>query len=382
MSKKLKTVIAVIIAITVIAGSIAAAVYITKSKSNVKLSGILEANTYEVPSLSQGPVNKVLVKEAEPVKAGDVVMQLDTTQLEIRKKQAEAAVKLAESELDLLQSGASDAQVSQIRAKVGQALGNYKTIAAGARPEEIKQAEVKLKTAKSNYETALEKFESMKKLADQDIIPKAKFDEAKVVLENAQAQKIAAEQALKLLKKGAPQGQKEAAQQQVSEAKSALTQVIASKPAKIKAAKANIEQAKAELSLVEQMIKDSAIKTKVKGNITNISFKEGEVVTKGTSVANIIDLENLWVKVFVPESKLVYIRLGQPATIYPEATPKMEFAGKITFIAQEGEFVPSGVKESKDQQVFEVKVALDSSVQSNVQLRPGMTVDVKMDTTE
>lgn len=353
------------------------------NKQVIEASGIVEADNTEVPSLVSGLVEEITLKEGAKVNKNDVILVIDDSKMQIRKEQAESIVEQAEAGLEMIKNGASPEDIKQLQAKVNQARANFQTISSGARPEEINQAKAKVDSTKIAFNTAEKEFNSAKKLFEQDIISKKKFDQVKIAYETAKAQHTAAQEALKLLKKGAKSTQKTIAQQQVIESLAALKKVKdGATPAEIKTAEAQVKQVKAELELIEQAIADSKIKATGKGTINTIAANKGELVIKGSSVASIIDLENLWVKVFVPESKLFRLKDGQPAKIIPDAMKSVSFPGYVSYIAQKGAFIPPGTKESADQQVFEIKIKIDKTAINDILLRPGMSVSVVIDTSK
>jgi multidrug resistance efflux pump len=381
--KEKKTILfSAIAAVIIIIGII---IFVTGFKKNdiIEVSGILEANTTEIPTLVSGIVKNINAREGDEIAKNDIILTLDTKELEIRKEQAESIVKQANAQLEMTTSGAKPSEIKQMQAKVKQAQANLQSVASGARPEEIKQAQAKTETAQATFEKARTEYESAKRLLEEDIISKSKFEEIELAYNSAKSALTAAEESLKLIKKGASSSQLKIAQEQLAASRAALSNVMeGAKPSQVKVAQAQVEQTEAELKLIQQMIDNSKIKSPIKGTINELSVNTGELITKGAAVASILDLSNLWVKVFIPESKLVYLKLGQNAQIIPEALPDMSFPGKVAYIAQKGAFIPPGTKESVDQQVFEVRVTLDESQKENIQLRPGMSVKVKIDTSE
>lgn len=383
MTKQYKIISITVLFLLVIAITVFALIHHFSKSGLIQVSGILEANNNEVPSLVSGLVDKVYITEGVEVKEGQPILKLNHEQLSIKRQEALAAVKQAEANLEMLKAGASPAEIRQFQAKVNQAHANLQNIKAGAPPEEVAQALTRVQATQSALDLASKEYETQKRLFDQEIISEAKLDEAKLSYNNAKASLKTAQEAYKLVKKGPTSAQINVVKQQWLQSKAALSQTKeGARPAQLKVAYAQIEQAKAEMKLIDQTIKDSSIKAPISGTVNEINVKKGELVTKGTSVVNIIDLDHLWVKIFVPESKLVYLRLDQKATIIPQALPKLPFDGRISFISDSGAFIPPGAKESVDQQVFEVRVSLDKSKFDNKQLRPGMTVSVKIDTNE
>lgn len=379
--KRIKIMIGVAALIIII---VALSIYTNmKNQDFIRISGILEADKVDVPALVSGVVDKVFLDEGSSIDKGDKILVINSTQLQIKREQAQSVVKQAEAQLEMAKSGATGAEIRQLQAKVKQAQAGLQGVVSGARPEEIAQAQAKLSSLKGTYDKLDDDYESAQRLFDQDIISQSKLDEAKVTLDNARSAYTSAQEALKLMKKGGSSSQVNIAKLQVVESRAALSTLLqGARPAQLKALQAQIDQAKADLKLVNQLISDSVITSPMKGTISELTSKDGELVTKGSSVASILDLEHLWVKLYVPESKIVYLKLGQSAKIYPEALSEIPFPGKIVYIADQGAFIPPGTKESPDQQVFEVKVLLEKPNLDKIHLRPGMSVDVKINTAE
>jgi HlyD family secretion protein len=100
----------------------------------------------------------------------------------------------------------------------------------------------------------------------------------------------------------------------------------------------------------------------------------GEVVQAGTPLLVIVDLQRLWLKVFIPEPEIGKLRFGAVARVSVDAFPGRAFAARVTDISQRAEFTPKDVqtKEERVKQVFAVKLTVDNS---DGLLKPGMPAD-------
>jgi HlyD family secretion protein len=98
----------------------------------------------------------------------------------------------------------------------------------------------------------------------------------------------------------------------------------------------------------------------------------GEVAVAGASLLTIGDLSALDLMVYVPQTDLGRVRLGQKVSVVPEAVPDAAFSGQVLHIANQAEFTPRNTQTTKDRLdlVFGVKVHV-----RNVggRLKPGMT---------
>ena len=95
----------------------------------------------------------------------------------------------------------------------------------------------------------------------------------------------------------------------------------------------------------------------------------------GTKIATLLFFGHLWVRVYVPEPWLGYIKLGQKVRVRVDSFPNKDFPGEVEQIARAAEFTPRNVQTVSDRvkQVFGIKVRLPTE---GDQLRAGMAADV------
>jgi HlyD family secretion protein len=105
----------------------------------------------------------------------------------------------------------------------------------------------------------------------------------------------------------------------------------------------------------------------------------GEIVPAGSAVITLMDPEDRWVRVYVPETHIGAIRVGQGTEITTDTDPDRSYAGEVGFIASEAEFTPKSVqtKEERVKLVYAVKVRVTGDPQMD--LKPGMPADVKFE---
>jgi HlyD family secretion protein len=139
-----------------------------------------------------------------------------------------------------------------------------------------------------------------------------------------------------------------------------------------------VDQARAALRTDEVRLKDTVADSPVSGIVLSKNVEQGETVAAGVAVYSLGDLDNPWVKVYVNETKLGLVKLGQKARIFTDTYPGKAYEGKVTYIASEAEFTPKNVqtKEERVKLVFGVKVSVTNV---NNELKPGMPADVKID---
>jgi len=141
------------------------------------------------------------------------------------------------------------------------------------------------------------------------------------------------------------------------------------------AAAAQLQLSRASLRTSDVKLKDSVIYAPLNGVVLRKNVEEGETVGTGTMLFTIGDLENPWVKVYVKEDKLGFVKLGQRAEVTVDTYLGKVYEGTVTYISSEAEFTPKNVqtKEERVKLVFGVKVSVKNV---NHELKPGMPADV------
>ncbi|WFD08824.1 HlyD family secretion protein [Tepidibacter hydrothermalis] len=304
-------------------------------------TGTLEATEVDLNSEVSSTVKNVFVDEGSSVKKGDKILQIDDASLLIKLNQANAQLNASKAD--------------------------FEDVSNGSRNEEIKKAQANLESidallsgAKSEYEYVRDNYNDLKSLYEQDAVSKKELDGAKTSMDKAYSnfQNV---------------------QKQYESAKSSVDLVLSgSTSEKIKKAKAQVDYMKANVDLLNYQLSKATIYSPIDGVIQNINYDEGELVLNGANVANIINLTDRWVKIYIPQKQLNKVSLNQEVNIKADYLKDKKLTGKIVYISSKAEFTPKNVesKESKEEMVFEVKVKIDD--QSNL-LKPGMLVDIDLE---
>ena len=140
-------------------------------------------------------------------------------------------------------------------------------------------------------------------------------------------------------------------------------------------AKAKQSSALQRLKEVEVYFRETKIYATADGVILSRVAEEGEVVNPGQVIYNMVDLNKLYIKVYIPEPELGKVKLGQQARVYVDAYPDRYFNGTLTRVYEQAEFTPKNV-ETKDERVKLVFGAEVSVENPEGLLKPGMPADV------
>lgn len=141
--------------------------------------------------------------------------------------------------------------------------------------------------------------------------------------------------------------------------------------------RSQLDQTRAGLRTAEVRLNDLMADAPVSGVVLSRNAEVGETVAAGVAVYTLGDLDNPWVKVYVNETKLGLVKLGQKAQVFADTFPGKAYEGRVTYIASEAEFTPKNVQtqEERVKLVFGVKVSVKNV---NDELKPGMPADVKL----
>ncbi|MBN1135402.1 MAG: efflux RND transporter periplasmic adaptor subunit [Anaerolineae bacterium] len=150
-------------------------------------------------------------------------------------------------------------------------------------------------------------------------------------------------------------------------------------PQQIAAAEAQVAMARAALEALKVQLTKLTLKAPLTGLVLERPVHVGEIALPGAPLLTVANLDNLTLTLYVPESELGKIRLGEIVSVTVDAYPGRLFTGTITTIAGEAEFTPKNVqtREERVSMVFAVKVRLTNRDHA---LKPGMPADAVIST--
>ena len=136
-----------------------------------------------------------------------------------------------------------------------------------------------------------------------------------------------------------------------------------------------IAQARAQLAEIDTQLKEMRVSAPDDCVLEVLAVKTGDVLPANAGVATVLLTHHLWVRVYVPESWLGRIHVGETVRVSVDSWPGRDFKGVVEQINREAEFTPRNVQtvEERVKQVFGVKIRLDNSEDK---LRAGMSADV------
>jgi len=291
--------------------------------NSISASGTIESVNVTISSKTSGTINKINFKEGDRVKKGDLLVEISHDLLDIQLRQSEAGVDLANAQLKLLRSG--------------------------ARKEDIRQSEDLMKQAKINLDLAKLDRDRADELYKQDATTRKLYDDAK--------------------------GRYDLALTQYNSTKENLSKVkTIIRPEEIEQAQANLKKAISMVDLLMQNIEDCRIFAPSDGFVSKKFIEEGENAVMGGSLLRLSNLETVNLVIYIPETELAKVKLGQNAEIKIDAFKDKIYTGKITFISPEAEFTPKNIQtpDERTKLVFAVKIEIPNP---QFELKPGLPAD-------
>lgn len=231
-------------------------------------------------------------------------------------------------------------QLQQAEANEASLDASYRLAVEGSRREDVVQAEAAFQTAESNYNR-------MKDLLASHTVTQQQYDDA-------YSWYVAAQQNYQKLKDGL-------------------------RPAEIKGARDRRDAATAQANLLRKKLRDCIITAPTNGTVTLRAVEPGELVGVGTNVLRLTYLDRVKLTIYVSESELGKIKLGDRASVAIDGQKGRSFDGQVTYLSPVAEFTPKNVqtKEERTKLVFGVKIEID-----NLEglLKPGLPADATIHT--
>jgi len=321
--------------------------YSTDRTSDTVLIGIVDANQVIVSSKIMGRVEKLYVDEGSRVKAGDLIAEIDSAELEAQKNAAAATISTYNS------------QVSSLRATEAQTLGETNS--------GVVNAEARLAAAKAALAQA--QADLVRVQSDSERI----VELAKAGVES-EMDRVRAEEQLKAQKAVVVSAHKnvDAAQADLITARARIHQQQAAS-SNVAANQAQVANARAQMAEAETRLGYTKIYAPVSGTISVRATRQGEVINPGTPIVTIIDFGDTWVRAEAPETESRFIADGDKLQVRLPAGKPIE--GTVIFKAVESDFATQRDvgRRKRDIKTIGLKLKVDNP---DGALVPGMTAEV------
>ncbi|MFZ5593227.1 MAG: HlyD family secretion protein [Pseudomonadota bacterium] len=298
-------------------------------KSHVAAEGKLETLPgleVEVGSDLTARIDKMFVKENDPVEKGQLIARLDGRDIEARLVEAQAGLAVARAKL--------------------------REVASGSRKEEIQKAAATLERVASEMILARKEYDRRKDLYQRRLIAAASLDESENTLRVAAARVKEVEEEKRLLEKGP-------------------------KTETVKVYQDSVRRAVSAVEYQRKLLDKTFITAPISGKVIRRYLDEGEIIMPEVAMLAIADVERLRINAEIDETDVGRFGLGDPVDITSSAYPGKIFKGRVEEISGyvgARKIRPDNPAVNLGLKVVQVKIGLLEATPFKL----GMSVDVKI----
>jgi len=319
-------------------------------------SGILkpiQSITYRSPLAGRETEIVELVAEGTRVNDGDLLIRLDTTELQREVERARQEVR--QSQVDL--------QVAEIERQEAQAA--VKSVAEGEGALTVEEARTRLQLAQKKVERLRQEYEQLKPLIEKGFITREELKKTGDELEQSEEElALARKRASVMTELTHPRERQRATLQ------------LAQKESQLENARTKALEAQARMAFVLDQIENCRIYARRPGIVVYEEYlaanprrkiRAGDRVTGSQGIITIPEVNRMLLEASVSEAEVHRVQPGQPATIRVEAFPDLRLAGKVTRV---GTLARASVDRPFEDKRFDLVIELDPT---QAELRPEMT---------
>jgi HlyD family secretion protein len=293
------------------------------AENELKLSGNIEAHESLVSFKVTGRIVELPVDEGMTMKSGDLLARLDSDDYRQQVDMDEATRAVRDRQL---------------------ALG-----LAGTRVQDIEAARQAVVDAQADLEQKEKDYRRYDALAEKYEIAAQTRDQASTAVTRAEATL-------------------ERAQQNYNEL------VEGTRKEELDVERSNVQQARENLEMSRIRLSYTVLRAPFNGIVLVRQAELGEVVSPGTPIVTLADLDHIWLRVYLPETDLGKVHWGQEVEVRTDTYPGRQYQGRVSVISSEAEFTPKSVQTEKERVtlVYRIKVDVENP---NHELKPGMPAD-------
>lgn len=280
-------------------------------------NGRIEATEINISSKLSGQLEEILVQEGDFVEPGQVLARIKVSALEAQLREVQAQQRQA-------QEGVATTE-AQVAMRISE-----KAVAAAM----VEQRETELVAAKN-------RLARTEILAKDGAVSKQQLDD-----ERADVKSVAAVLS--------------AARAQVDSAQSAI---VAAR-SQVSSARSQVDAIKATIERINFDIEDAQLKAPLKARVQFLVAQPGEMIAAGGRVMNLIDLSDVYMTFFLPETVAGRIAIGTEVRIVLDAAKNVVIPAKVSFVADTAQFTPKTVETESERQklMFRIKAKVDPTL--------------------
>ena len=299
----------------------------TASSEAIRLSGTIEVETIAIASQLGGRILELPVDKGDRVRAGDVLVRLETTMLDVDLARTEAAVQALEAARD----AAYEAWQAMRRAQEASQITRDELTAIRDRLSQLRAQAAQLPAGDARRQTLEATLDGL-----QEVV---------ALLASAQAAPL------------------------VLDAQASQAEMF------YRGMESLLQTALSIQDLLRIQRGRMTLRAPREGYIVDRLLAEGEIAAPLAPILMLADLSQVTLTVYVPEPFYGRIRLGDPVTVTVTGLPDQTFTGSVAYLSPRAEFTPAGVQtpDERARLVYAVEIRLDNP---ELALKPGMIADV------
>ncbi|MGM0499626.1 MAG: efflux RND transporter periplasmic adaptor subunit [Bacillota bacterium] len=357
-----------------------------------------------IPAQIGGVADQVNVEIGDEVDQGTDLLIIEDEGLLIQKRQAQASLDSAKANYQEMKNGATAEELARVRASHENAKASLESAETNLElmeelyndrrtleqqlvnaEQQFENAKQNLNQAEINYEQAKKDYQRSKNLYNDQVISERDFDNAENSFENAEISLKQAKTSLAVAEKNYQlaketynnptqlKQQLENARSQVNSARTNLKVAKANleeaergpRVERLQAGLASVKQAEASLAQIEDQLTKTKITAPFSGLINLVNVDEGEMITSGQTVINLIQTDQLYAEIDVTAATVSALKKGDSVEVKAE-TMQHYIEGIVSNIS------PAADSSSR---TFLVKIKIANE---NQKLRAGMFADVRI----
>ena len=372
-----------------------AAMYLLRrpTDAGLRLSGRIEGYESDVGAKVGGRIELITVREGDRVTQGQVIAQLDDSELQAALTGAVARVAAVQQrvsqawlQISVIERQIEEAQLIQLQSE-DDALGriNAAQASVASARAQLAQAQAEAKQLEAELKLAEADRDRFDRLSRDGAASRQRFEQAQTQFEAIQ-ETLQARRAAVI-----------AAQAQVDAAQGALTQARASRlnpdirltqiqrlqtqleqaEAQLRVAEADVDNAQANRREIEARLDHLEIVSPIDGVVLTRTTEPGEVIAAGKTVLTVINLEDVFLRGYIPEKQVGAVRLGQSAQVFLDSAPERPLSATVSAIDTEASFTPENIyfRDDRATQVFGLKLRIENP---RGFAKPGMPADAEI----
>jgi HlyD family secretion protein len=315
----------------------------------LQANGRIEGDHITIASKFAGRVEQLPVEEGDSVEAGQILVVIEDKQINAQVEQAQREIESIASEIS-----AEEILLGALNRKVDLEIEIAR--------EDVSKANAAYRSKMAAEDNARKDAERYQQLAAVESVPETRKEDATLAW-------IRAREALESASRSLTQSQQRYEESELGK------DDLSARENKIDSLKSKLLKARAAVKEVSSILSDLTIVAPTDGVITTKLVEMGEVINPGTPLLDLVNLDRLYLKVYIQEKEIGKLSLGLSARIYTDAFPDKYYPATLRYIASKAEFTPKEVQtpEERVKLVYAVKLYLDEN--PSHQLTPGLPAD-------